>query len=55
MDGKWQKDVCGMSIDARPFSHDIEIEQIKRDGSGRPLIANDEVVRTIKKFHFGSD
>lgn len=50
---KWQKHVSYVHIDAKPFSHEIIIEQIKRDRDSCPVIENNEVVRITKKFHFG--
>ena len=52
--GKWHKYVSRLEIDAKPFSHDIRIEQIKHDGNGRPIIENNEIVHTEKKYHFGA-
>ncbi len=53
VNGKWQKCVSAVEIDAKPFCHDIRIEQIKHDSNGQPIIKNNEVVRTEKSFHFG--
>ena len=52
--GKWQKYVSAVEINAKPFCHDIKIEQIKHDSNGQPIIENDEVVRKEKCFHFGA-
>lgn len=51
--GKWQKDVCSVEIDAKPFCHDIRIEQIKRNIKGIPVVENNEIIHTEKHFHFG--
>ena len=51
--GKWQKFVSMLEIHAEPFCHDVEVEQIKYDKNGKPVIKNNEVFRTSKKFHFG--
>ena len=52
--GKWQKRVTKVEINAKPFCHDIKIEQIKHGSNGRPMIDNNDVVRTEKNFHFGA-
>lgn len=51
--GKWQKYVSAVAIDAKPFCHDIRIEQIKHDSDGLPIVENNEIVHTEKHFHFG--
>lgn len=54
VNGKWQKYVSTVKIDAKPFCHDIKVEQIKCGSKGVPIVENDEVVRTEKSFHFGA-
>lgn len=51
--GKWQKNVRSLSILALPFSHDIEFEQIKHDGSGKIMVENNEIVCEKTSIHFG--
>lgn len=53
VNGKWQKHVSYVQIEARPFSHEINIEQIKHDRNGHPVIENNDAVRVKKKFRFG--
>lgn len=53
INGKWQKYVSAVEIDATPFCHNIKVEQIKLDSNGQPIIENNEVVCTEKSFHFG--
>ena len=38
---------------AKPFCHDIRIEQIKRNIKGIPVVDNNEIIHTEKHFHFG--
>lgn len=54
VNGKWQKYVSAVEIDAKPFCHDIKIEQIVCDSNGQPIIENNEVLHTEKHFHFGA-
>lgn len=52
--GKWQKYVTAVEIDAKPFFHDVKIEQIKHGSNGQPIIENNDFIRTEKHFHFGA-
>ena len=52
--GKWQKYVSAVEIDAKPFCHDVKIEQIKHGSNGQPIIENNDVIRTEKYFYFGA-
>ena len=52
--GKLQKYVSAVEIDAKPFCHDIKIEQIKHGSNGQLIIENNDVIRTEKHFHFGT-
>lgn len=53
IDGKWQKHVSKVQIEAKPFSHDIIFEQLVYDGNDHPKIEDNEIARVTKKFHFG--
>ena len=52
--GKWQKGVANLSIDAKPFCHNVKLAQTIHDSNGNLIFKDNEIVHTEKCFYFGA-